>query len=105
MKETDLIKPEIVEKYSVGDDVLKEFGLYESNEAYDKMRESNINSFHEIGWIDPFPAKDPMMAMKKGKVGKKMSKTKTLKDVSKLIKRGSTNLDVGGENIYAEAKK
>ena len=39
----------------ISDDDLRIFGLLESMESLKKGNNSNINSFHEIGWIDPFP--------------------------------------------------
>lgn len=60
MKETDLLTPEAIAKSTIADADLKEYGLLESTETFKKNKNSNINSFHEIGWIDPFPPKVPI---------------------------------------------
>lgn len=71
MKETDLLTKETLIKSQISDADLKEYGLLESSETVQNMKDSNINSFHEIGWIDPFPPKIPLPRKKKGKKSKK----------------------------------
>ena len=69
MKESDLLTKEALAKSQVSDADLREYGLLESSETVQKMKDSMINSFYEIGWIDPFPPKVPIPAKKKGKKG------------------------------------
>ena len=71
MKETDLLTKEAILKSAISDADLKEYGLLESSETVSNNKNSNINSFHEIGWIDPFPPKVPIpIKRKKNKKGK-----------------------------------
>jgi hypothetical protein len=65
-KDSDLLSDETLLLSEISDNDLREFGLLESLEAMKKSSNSNINSFHEIGWIDPFP-KLGLALMKKGK--------------------------------------
>lgn len=59
----------------ISDDDLRHFDLLESIESLSKGKNSLINSFHEIGWIDPFP-KITVSQLKKGKWNKKGKKAK-----------------------------
>ena len=81
MKDENLLSKEALEISHMSDADLKEYGLLESLEMVNVMKDSNINAFHEIGWIDPFPPKIPIPAKKKGKLGKtgtKIAGQKTL---------------------------
>ena len=71
MKEVDLLSKETIAKSHISDSDLKDYGLLESSEAVQNQKDSNINSFHEIGWVDPFPPKVPIPPKKKGKKGGK----------------------------------
>ena len=55
------------------------------------MKDSNINSFHEIGWIDPFPPKVPIPQKKKGKKGKSKGKDKGGADKNSQANYDSNN--------------
>ena len=69
MKESDLLTKEALAKSQISDSDLREYGLLESTETVQKMKDSMINTFSEIGWIDPFPPKVPLPTKKKNKKG------------------------------------
>ena len=55
MKEHNLLTEEALEISQIPAEFLKEYELIESKSNSKKSKDTNINSFHEIGWIDPFP--------------------------------------------------
>ena len=54
-REKDFLSDETMLLSEISDDDLKEFGLLETLESRKKSSKASIISFHEIGWIDPFP--------------------------------------------------
>ena len=54
-RDKNLLSKETLKLSEISDDELRQYGLLESIEALKKSSSSTINSFHEIGWIDPFP--------------------------------------------------
>lgn len=68
----------------ISDEELRHHGLLESLEALKKCSSSTINSFHEIGWIDPLP-KLTVQQMSKSK-GSKKNKKKAEKLAAQNVK-------------------
>ena len=54
-KDSDFLSENTLKLADISDEELRAFGLLESIEALKTGKSTMINSFHEIGWIDPFP--------------------------------------------------
>ena len=78
-KDKNLLSDQTLLLAEISDDELKQYGLLESLEALKKSSKASINSFHEIGWIDPFPKLSAQQMTKKGKWGKKGKKKERAK--------------------------
>lgn len=66
-KRTNLLMQETLEKSAVPDATLREHGLQETVEVLHQNKAWNINSFHELGLLDPFPVDLPRAGKKAGK--------------------------------------
>lgn len=54
-KDQNLLSESTMQLAEISDEELRLYGLLESLETLNNSSSSTINSFHEIGWIDPLP--------------------------------------------------